>query len=587
MGPDGAGLTVPRTEGEIRLVNDKVLIVDDDPRILTGYRRLLRKRFSLDTAASGREALEMVSRHGPYAVVVSDMRMPKMTGLDLLMRIREQAPDTVRIMLTGNADQQTAADAVNRGQVFRFLNKPCSPEVMAEAVEQALEYYRGKQEKAALTKDLAERLSYQSEHDALTGLMNRQAFKTRLESALEVTREELHEHILCYINIDHFRVINGSCGPTAGDELLRQVAQLFSRHCRKSDLVARLFADQFGMLLWDCPLEKASKLVAVILADLNRHHFEWDGQPFPLGACIGVVPITPRSESVEAILGAAETACNVAKDGGRNRIHIASEKDRELTDRLDEMQWVARIQKALVEDSFLLYFQPIVPLDPGSKEGDHFEILVRMRGEEGEVIAPGRFLPAAESFHLAARIDRWVIGAVIEWLELHQDALGRLALCSINLSGHSLGDQQVLDFVLSRFASSSIPQSKICFEITETAAIARMNEAIRFMRRLKREGFLFSLDDFGSGLSSFGYLKNLPVDFLKIDGMFVRNIDTDKINYAIVKSIAEIGRAMGKKTVAEYVENSAVLEHLRSLGVDYGQGYQFSEPRPMDELAQG
>ncbi len=572
-------------KGEIRPMSGKVLVVDDDPRILESYQRVLRKRFSLDTAASGREALEMVSRYGPYAVVVSDMRMPEMSGLDLLMRIREQAPDTVRIMLTGNADQQTAVDAVNRGNVFRFLHKPCSPEVMVEAVEQALEYYREKLKKAALTQDLAERLSYQSKHDILTGLMNRQAFETHLESALEVSREELREHILCYINIDHFRVINGSCGPTAGDELLRQAAQLLSRHCRKSDLVARLSADQFGMLLWDCPLEMARKLVTDVLADLNRHHFEWDGQPFSLGACIGVVPISPRSESVAAILGAAETACNVAKDEGRNRIHIASEKDRDLTDRLDEMQWVARIQKALAEDSFLLYYQPIVPLRPAEEEGDHFEILVRMRGEEGEVIPPRRFFPAAESFHLTTGIDRWVIGAVIEWFEQHQDALHRLALCSINLSGHSLGDQQVLDFVLSSFASSSIPQSKICFEVTETAAIVRMNDAIRFMRRLRREGFLFSLDDFGSGLSSFGYLKNLPVDFLKIDGMFVRNIDKDKINHAIVKSIAEIGRAMGKKTVAEYVENHAVLEQLRLLGVDYGQGYHFSEPRPMDELA--
>jgi EAL domain-containing protein (putative c-di-GMP-specific phosphodiesterase class I) len=249
------------------------------------------------------------------------------------------------------------------------------------------------------------------------------------------------------------------------------------------------------------------------------------------------------------------------------------------------MQWVARVQKALEEDQFVLYFQPIVPLQK-SEDGDHFELLIRMQGEEGEIIPPQHFLPAAEHYHLSARVDCWVIDAAVQWLQRHEPCLQRLSLCSINLSGLSVGNQLVLDCIIDIFASSSVPREKICFEITETATIARMASAIEFINRLRREGFRFSLDDFGSGLSSFGYLKTLPVDFLKIDGMFVKNMDADEFDYTVVKSIAEIGRVTGKKTVAEFVENQAAAERLRALGIDYAQGYHFSKPRPLDELAQ-
>jgi diguanylate cyclase (GGDEF)-like protein len=379
-------------------------------------------------------------------------------------------------------------------------------------------------------------------------------------------------------------VINNSCGQTAGDELLRKVARLIGGRIREHDPFARLMGDQFGILLQECSLDAAHDLVEGLLDLLNRHRFVWDGQPFAISACIGVVAVNDRSESVAAVLSAAETACNVARDSGRNRIHFSSERDRELTDRLDRIQWVTQIQKALEEERFLLYFQPIVPLQQ-TENGDHFELLIRMRGEGGEIITPQYFLPAAENYHLSDRVDCWVIGAAVRWLEQHEASLRRLTTCSINLSGLSVGSRQVLDYILNTFASSSVPAEKICFEITETAAIARMDAALEFMGRLKGEGFRFSLDDFGSGLSSFGYMKNLPVDFLKIDGMFVKNMDNDEFDCAVVKSIAEIGRVAGKKTVAEYVENKAVAEHLRMLGIDFAQGYHFSKPRPLQELA--
>jgi diguanylate cyclase (GGDEF)-like protein len=573
-------------------MSDKVLVVDDDPRVLEGYQRALRKRFNLDVASGGHQALEMVAANGPYAVIVSDMRMPRMSGLDLLLRIREQTPETVRIMLTGNADQQTAMDAVNQGRVFRFLNKPCAAEVMAEALEQALDQYHRVQKKdllinqaSAELQDLTDQLAYQSQHDALTGLANRQSFEEQLETALDAARKESCEHVLCHINIDHLHVINNSCGQAAGDELLRKVASLVAARIRERDPFARLEGDQFGILLKECSLDRAHSLVEGLLAALNQHRFSWDDQPFAISACIGVVAVNSRCKSVAAALSAAETACNVARDRGRNSIHFGSEKDRELTGRLDEMQWVARVQKALEEDQFVLYFQPIVPLQK-SEDGDHFELLIRMQGEEGEIIPPQHFLPAAEHYHLSARVDCWVIDAAVQWLQRHEPCLQRLSLCSINLSGLSVGNQQVLDCIIDIFASSSVPREKICFEITETATIARMASAIEFINRLRREGFRFSLDDFGSGLSSFGYLKTLPVDFLKIDGMFVKNMDADEFDNTVVKSIAEIGRVTGKKTVAEFVENQAAAERLRALGIDYAQGYHFSKPRPLDELAQ-
>jgi len=284
------------------------------------------------------------------------------------------------------------------------------------------------------------------------------------------------------------------------------------------------------------------------------------------------------------VLCAAETACDVARDRGRNQLHVACAQDQELTKRLNEAQWVTRINHALQENLFCLYYQPIVHTAPNKSNSDHYEILIRMKDEEGRIIPPIEFLPAAERYHLSPQIDCWVIRATVDWLSRHPQSLQRLSLCSINLSGLSLGNQEVYNFILDTVKSSPVPPKKICFEVTETAAIAQFDVAVQFMKSLKQEGFYFSLDDFGSGLSSFGYLKNMPVDFIKIDGMFVKNIDTDHVNRTMVKSINEIAHVMGKKTIAEFVENNEILRHLRGLDVDYAQGYLISKPRPLDEL---
>ncbi len=572
-------------------VSERILVVDDELNVLQGYMRALHKRFDLDTATSGEDALGMLRSSGPYAVVISDMRMPGMNGLDLLAKVRDLNPDTIRIMLTGNADLQTAVEAVNRGQVFRFLTKPCSSEEVAEVLWEALDKYRKEVEREQLfeqaatnLRNLSDQLSYQARHDILTGLANRQAFELRLKTALESAHLEERTHVVCYIDLENLHVINTSCSTTAGDELLRQMAHLISSQRRKGDLAARLGGDEFGLLLEDCPMEDARAEMLDLLESMQNFRFVWEEQSFEIGANIGLISITGEEPDVATILGAAETACNVAKDGGHNRIHIGTPQDPQLTQRLNDAHWVLSIQKGLEENRFQLYFQSIVPADPEADEGDHYELLVRLLNGDGEPIPPGAFLPAAEHYHLSPRIDCWVVTAAADWLQNHPEQLKRLALCSINLSGLSLGNQRVLECIRTAFSSGVVPRQKICFEVTETAAITHLNSAIRFIKALKKEGFLFALDDFGSGLSSFGYLKNLPVDYLKIDGVFVKHMDRDEVDRAMVHAINEIGHAMGKKTIAEFVENEQIMTILRELGVDYAQGYLFAQPKPLDEL---
>jgi len=572
-------------------VANKVLFVDDEPNVLSAYKRNLHKRFQMDTALSGIEALELVATNGPYAVVISDMGMPGMDGMKLLTILKKFAPDTVRIMLTGYADQKVAVDAVNQGQVFKFLNKPCSPEDMAAVIEsgisqynQAIEITKRLARSSAEVRGLTEKLSYQAKHDLFTGLANRHTFEAQLQLFLESAQHEGREHALGFLDVDHFHIINDTCGHVAGDELLRQLAQQLASQQRNGDLLARLAGDEFGIMLADCPLEEAKRIITERHKKLKHFQFKWEDKQFDTCISIGLAPINQESVSVAAVLSAAETACNVAKNQGRNIIHVGDTSDPEMTDRMNEVQWVNRINEALLKNRFCLYYQTIAPVAENTCEGDHYELLVRMQGENGEIIPPGEFLPAAENYYLSPKLDRWVIQHAANWLSSNPERLEKLSLCNINLSGHSFSDKDMLNFILTTFDQASIPPEKICFEVTETAAIAHLNHTISFIKELKSKGFLFALDDFGSGLSSFAYLKNLPVDILKIDGIFVKTMDIDEFDQAMVKSISEIGQVMGKKTVAEFVENQEILQLLRKLKVDYAQGYHIAKPQPLDDL---
>lgn len=431
---------------------------------------------------------------------------------------------------------------------------------------------------------LSQQLSYDASHDALTNLFNRREFEIRLQRALETAQAEDVQHAVCYLDLDQFKIINDTCGHIAGDELLRQLAVALKTCIRGGDTLARLGGDEFGILLESCPLKFAKQVADSVLQKIGDFQFAWSNKSFGVGASIGLVTIDKTSETINDLLIAADSACYAAKDHGRNRVHVFEQDDKELAQRHGEMQWVVRIKRALEQDRFRLFAQRIVPVQEDTVEGAHFEVLIRLVDEEGKLVPPGAFLPAAERYNMSTAIDRWVLNATISWLRDNIDRIDELATCSINLSGLSLGDESFLDDIISGLPASGIPPEKICFEITETAAISNLQIATNFIQALTDLGCRFALDDFGSGLSSFAYLRNLPVDYLKIDGVFVKGIAEDPINLAMVKSINEIGHVMGKKTIAEFVEDDAILAKLAEIGVDYAQGYGIGKPAPIDEI---
>ncbi len=433
-------------------------------------------------------------------------------------------------------------------------------------------------------RQLSEQLSYQASHDALTDLLNRRAFEQHLQQLLETAKRENIEHVLCYLDLDQFKVINDTCGHIAGDELLRQLGHLLKQHIRGRDRLARLGGDEFGILLERCSVREAKRVTTAVQKAIDRFRFQWEDKSFGVGVSIGVVPINESSESMESVLSMADAACYAAKDSGFNRTHIYKPDDVDLAKRRGEMQWVTVINRALEEGWFIPYFQSFVPLSSGEDQNEGYELLLRMREADGRIVVPGAFLPAAERYNLATKVDRWVVGTAFEWFSRHPDKLEHAFMCSINLSGNSLGDSEFLQYVIRQLENKNLPPEKICFEVTETAAISNLTNATNFIKALKKRGCRFALDDFGSGLSSFAYLKNLPVDFLKIDGMFVKDIVDDPVHLAMVKSINEMGHVMGKKTIAEFVENDGILGKLKEIGVDYAQGYGISLPRPLDEL---
>lgn len=431
---------------------------------------------------------------------------------------------------------------------------------------------------------LNEQIAYQASHDSLTGLANRSQFDSYIKQAVALAHTDNSEHALCYLDLDQFKVINDICGHLAGDELLRQLGDILRKHIRQIDFVARLGGDEFGVLMYNCPLSQAI-LACEKLRDVVRDfHFGWEGRSFTVGVSIGISAVNNSSGNAVNLLKEADAACYAAKDKGRNRVHVFRPDDEELAMRQGEMQWVEKIKQGLDKNRFCLYGQPIVSLSENNEEGLHFETLIRYCDDRSHIIPPGAFLPAAERYNLASAMDRWVISNLLKWIAEKPGFLDNLSLCSINLSGLSMSDESMLAFISEQFSKWEVPTHKICFEITETAAIANLSYATKFINQLREQGCFFSLDDFGSGLSSFAYLKNLPVDFLKIDGLFVKDILYDKVNLAMIKSINEVGHVMNKKTIAEFVENEQIFNLLNVLGVDYAQGYGIGKPVPLDDL---
>jgi diguanylate cyclase (GGDEF)-like protein/PAS domain S-box-containing protein len=433
------------------------------------------------------------------------------------------------------------------------------------------------------SRELNRKLSYHASHDVLTGLVNRREFESRIERALKSAKAQEASYALCHLDIDQFKIINESCGHAAGDVLLGQVGALLKSKIRWRDTLSRIGGDEFGILLESCTLDEALHTADVLREAVKNFRFSWEERVFRLGASVGVVPISADNEDVASILSAADGACGAAKEQGRNRVHSFAENDIELMRRRRETQWASRISAALEEGRFELYRMPIMPLQTPDV-GAHYEILLRMRDEGGRIVAPDHFIAAAERYNITPAIDRWVIENTLMWLVSEADERERLSLCAINLSGQSLGDDKFLPFVIEQFQKSGLDPSKICFEITETAAVASFSQANRFIQSLKELGCKFALDDFGTGLSSFGYLKHFPVDFLKIDGSFVRGILHDPIDREMVRSINEIGHLTGKLVIAEFAENAEIIQMLASLGVDYAQGYGIAQPSRLSKV---
>lgn len=426
-------------------------------------------------------------------------------------------------------------------------------------------------------------ISYQASHDMLTGLINRREFEARLEKAIADVRQNNRNHVLCYMDLDEFKVVNDTCGHVAGDALLQNLAKHLEDEIRNTDTIARLGGDEFGLLLPLCNIDKARDIANNLRQTIKDFQFVWDKKAFDVGVSIGLVEINENMRTLNDILKAADSACYVAKDLGKNRIHIYQDDDIQLTQRLGDMHSAQAVQNSLANDRFVLYAQEI----RANHDCDikwHGEFLIRMLGENDEIISPDKFIPAAERYNLMIDVDKWVVKKAFSFIKKIEEKYNGKVLCSINLSGQSVCDHGFLNYIVNELADSDIEPSSVCFEITETAVVSNFFYAEKLLEILKGMGCSFSLDDFGSGLSSFGYLKRLNVDYLKIDGSFVRLMLDDDKDYALVKSINQVGKEMGMKTIAEFVENEALHNKLIEMGVDYSQGYGIAKPVPLSSF---
>ena len=563
-----------------------VAVFDDRTQQLETMLNLKKLSLAIEHSPS---VVFMMNRQG--IIEYANPRFSQITGYD----IEEALGKTPRLLKSSqeNSDYADYWSQISEGKLWSGESQNCRKNG---------ETYWARESTAPISNDLGEithfvviqeditearRVNeenrYYASHDMLTGLVNRYEFERRLDRAVKTAQLSDGQHAMCFIDLDQFKVINDTCGHAAGDELLRQLATMLSRNLRRRDTLARIGGDEFALLMVNCPMEQAEKVVKNIHHLVEQFVFCWGEHKFTIGSSIGLTAIDQYTPDTVAVLKHADSACYIAKEQGRNRIHIYHDEDENLVRREGEMQWVNVIKRALQEHQLCLFGQLIEPVS--DSDGDIiYEVLVRMIGDDGNIIGPGCFLPAAERYNLSTLIDKWVVDNTLNWLEKNLSQLGKVDHFAINLSGQSLGDENFLTSLQQRLQSSKLPAEMLCFEITETAAIANLSTANQFIATLREHGCRFSLDDFGSGLSSFAYLKNLPVDYLKIDGMFVKDILDDPIDKAMVKSINEIGQIMQMKTIAEFVENTEIRDQLREIGVDFVQGYGVGKPQPLDEL---
>ena len=506
-----------------------------------------------------------------FHIVNEGNRQPAQDPLSVRLERSKVAPSAQhRVLISRNGDEFGIEDTVSpirndQADVLGFVL------VFHDVTEQ---------------RRLSGEMSYRASHDALTGVPNRSEFETRLRHLLQAVREDQTNHALLYIDLDQFKLVNDSCGHSVGDQMLQQAAKLFAEAIRARDTLARLGGDEFAIILEHCSMEHAQRVAQQICDRLHQFRFVHDGRSFRTGASIGLVPIESRWQSAAAVMQAGDTSCYAAKEAGRNRVHVWVDTDTGIRRRHGEMQWAMRIEHALDENRFVLHAQRIEPVDDSASRL-RAEVLLRMLDIDGDLILPGAFLPAAERFHLATRIDRWVLQSALDWLKRLPN-LDSMHLLCVNLSGQSIGDRAFHRYAIEvlSVAGASICE-RICLEITETAAVMNMADAALFIRHVRALGVKIALDDFGAGASSFGYLKSLAVDYLKIDGQFIRHLLDDALDQAAVRCFVEVARVVGLKTVAEFVDQPRLLAKVREMGIDYAQGFLVHRPVPLDQLFQG
>ena len=510
---------------------------------------------------------------GCWDICITDHNLPSFDSTQALEIIKNSGFDIPTVIVSGSIGEEVAVEAMKAGANDYIMKDNLTR--LVPAIERELRDAEARQARRSAEAEI----HYMAYHDVLTGLNNRNEFDIRLRQSLQNAQHNKLQHTMLYLDLDQFKIINDTCGHIAGDELLKQLSVQLRHQVREGDTLARLGGDEFGVLLENCRLDRAKDVANKLLHAVTSFTFVWNDRAFAIGVSIGMVVIDDRSTSVEAIMSAADMACYAAKEQGRNRIRLYLDGDIEIKQRRGEMQWVSRIKTALVENQFMLYKQAIISLEgSGSESGCRYEFLLRLKQDE-KVILPGAFLPAAERFDLMPLIDRWVIENAFQYL--NSISVGADGPYFINLSGASLMDGGLFEFIQETLKVYDLDSSLICFEVTETVAIANLDVTARFIERCRTEGFLFALDDFGSGFCSFSYLKAIPVDYLKVDGGFVRNMLHDEIDCSIVESMNNIGHVAGLKTIAEFVESSEVMDKLKSIGVDFAQGFSIEEPHPI------
>ncbi|MEQ9547662.1 MAG: EAL domain-containing protein [Marinobacter sp.] len=519
--------------------------------------------------------LTQALRSGKWDIVITDHNMPGFSSFRVLELTRKYCSDLPVIIVSGVIGEGVAVKAMKAGAQDYIMKDNLSR--LIPAIDREVREGSMRQAKRVAETTL-EHMAY---YDSLTDLVNRREFERRLVQALDDTHKSGQQHVLLYLDLDQFKIVNDTCGHVAGDHLLKQIGLLLSHQIRSDDTLARLGGDEFGVLLRGCDFIHAQKIAEKLCAEVGEYRFVWHNKPFSVSLSIGMVLVDSHYSSAGELLSHADLACYAAKDRGRNNVQLYQKSDVDMQRRQSDMNWTSRIQQALQSDSFCLWQQDMAALQPNDVDGYRTEFLLRLR-EGDDTIPPGAFIPAAERFNLMIRIDRKVIEMAFQYLD--RTGLGRKKTGTffINLSGSSFNEPELFLYISQLAERYELKPERICFEITETSAIANLNVTQRFINSARQRGFKFALDDFGAGMSSFSYLKALPVDYLKIDGGFVRNLLDDPIDLAIVDACNRIGHSTGLKTVAEFVENDDIKSRLVQLGLDYAQGYGISMPRPLD-----